>query len=240
MKRIFKPQPGKSANIPHTDQDESKKRKHSTGTNAGHFQSSIVQGRKVQFKMDSGEWVNGTVSQVWLDKNEYDKKECKYIMQIKVLREEEDVIFDVPSYGSLYDNIPSYSFEKRVRLIDPISERLSEECGLLGGSKMYLYEAIKRLMPQSLKMKWKLKVLSEASDEVPFDFNTLFQHLSEHSSTHCFEHIMSMIEKDEITCNLIDEAANKRGAHKEILNVIAYVTGLFVAIEMDYLNGECM
>jgi len=175
MKRSFKPIPGESANIPRTDQDESKKRKQSSSTNAGHFQSSIVQGRKVQFKMDSGDWVNGTVSQVWYDKKEYDKKLCKYIMQIKVLREQEDVIFDVPSYGSLYDNIPSYSYEKRVHLIDPISERLSDECGLLGGSKLYLYEAIKRLMPQSLKKKWKLKVLSEASDEVPFDVNTLFQ-----------------------------------------------------------------
>jgi len=148
------------------------------------------------------------------------------------------VIFDVPSYGSLYDNIPSYSFEKCVCLRDPITEQLSEQCGLLGGSKMYLYEAIKRLMPQSLKQKWKQKIVSNASDEIPFDFNTIFQHLSEHSSSHCFENILLMIEKDKIRRNLIDEAANKPGAHTDILNVIAYVTGLFVAIEMDYLNGE--
>jgi len=90
MKRSLKPQLfGESANIPHTDQDDStKKRKHSTSTNAGHSQSSIMQGRKVQFSQDGfwrlGQW---NCQSSWHDKNEYEKKECKYMMQIKVHRE---------------------------------------------------------------------------------------------------------------------------------------------------------
>ena len=73
----------------------------------------------------------------------------------------------------------------------------------------------------------------------PFVFTFLFEYLS-HDKKHCFEDITKTIDKneDQHIKDVINMATDKQNGHKDILNVLGYVIGACIAIEMDYPDGK--
>ena len=55
---------------------------------------------------------------------------------------------------------------------------------------------------------------------------------------HCLADIQSQIGQEETTRKLIDTAVGMEDAWKDVIFVLAYIVGLFVAVEMDALNRE--
>ena len=216
------------------NQDGKTKRVHKVqNSNEGRFSSTLRLGMQILYNQGNYTWVDGYINRIWHDKTEFGERPCKFVMWIILTQEGDyDEAIDFPSYGSNLSERSPLSYEIRAYIKDPVLEQLD-------GSQIYLYKAIKSIMPQNMKREWTEKVQSD--DMKSFNFELLFQHLSKDGTKHSFDNIISSIGRDEkgiVTRSTIDEAANKEGAYKEILNVIAYMMGIFVAVEIDYLNGD--
>jgi len=225
------------------------RRSNANNDHGGQFKSNLEIGTKVLCKVGKS-WLEGVVTKInekvtregiFLDDNgDEQKTEFLFGKVIQVKFEDAGTGNEVKEYLG-YGNKKSKderAIENSVRIPDPVRDHLDEEGGPLG----FIYEAVRRLvMPDQIKKEWNEKIKLELSLINNFDFNCIFNHLSKNATTNCFTNIMKFIAenlKAKSIRRIIDVAASEEGAHKNVLYTIAYDFGLFVAIEMDYLNGK--
>jgi hypothetical protein len=119
-------------------------------------------------------------------------------------------------------------------------DHMSESASSLEKWKLSALEKVEALE------SWKVETMqvneSERSEEVKLflDIATLFEQLSDSQTRNSFALIQNEITKDEYTKNLINTAAGSADAHKDILYTIAHVVGVFMAIELNHLDGKLL
>jgi hypothetical protein len=200
--------------------------------NNGQFKSKLAVGLIIDCYYDK-KWTKGVIRSI-LENVELNRKTCKKILNVDVqLADGEAFLVSYPNHKA---EASEYSYEEHIRFMDPVKTSLVQQ---EDGSRMYIYEVLKRLLPKRLKDDWLIKIQTDERDMKPFDFAFLFEYLS-HDKKHCFEDIMKTIDKneDQHIKDVINVATDKQDGHKDILNVLGYVIGVCIAIEMDYLDGK--
>ena len=91
---------------------------------------------------------------------------------------------------------------------------------------------------------WKEEALekneSERSNEISLflEIATLFEQLSDSETSNPFSLLQNKICKDDYAKNLINTATGCSDAHEDILYTITHVIGVFMAIELNHLDGK--
>ena len=122
-----------------------------------------------------------------------------------------------------------------VRRIDPVQASLKARDS--GASRHKIYDMIKAMMPYKTKESWKQTIDDNQINSDNFTFGSMFNHISR-GKEHSFVDIMETIRDSEMHKNIINAAAGKEDAHKDILNTISYLCGMIVAMEIDGLHSS--
>lgn len=205
---------------------------------SGQFTSQLYPDQKVIYKDTSqpkADWIDACITQIWYNKNEFEKRPCKFVIQISYVgKDGSDCLIDIPSYGSnSHPKGIKYSYEKCIRKPQKLLDTLRGK----DKSRANIYRSIVGLMQFNTLKTWHnhpdFKTFANE-----FDFGLLFQHLASNTSSHCFYDIILSIEKDDTAKSMFNHAANESDAYEDVLKVMAYMVGIFVTIEMNCLNGK--
>ena len=187
----------------------------------------------------SHEWVHGTVVKV-LEQSIFEGKKCTRVLQVNLPTKQSDIL--IPSLSRRIDE-PSISGEfcvsNNVRRIDPIQQSLKSTSS--DSSWHMIYNMLKNMMPYQTSQLWKEKINIGELKAKDFTFNAMFDHISK-GKEHSFVDVMETIRSSDIHKNVINSAAGADNANEDILNVISYLCGMIVAMEIDGLRspeGTC-
>ena len=226
------------------------------------FKCLFKTGSKVLCRVDGKDgkfdWVKGQV--MFVKENElHHGLLCRRHIRVSYRDSNNDLVFD-DFFHHTCTHIPDEKhIRKGLRYQDEIIQNM-DDTGKI--QRQNIYAAMKRLMPRQVRNEWSQHVqdLFQSGEHTEeFDFHHVFnflteRHLSQKQKSderpateqagmskkpiHCLADIQSQIGQEETTRKLIDTAVGMEDAWKDVIFVLAYIVGLFVAVEMDALNRE--